>query len=123
MPTEACGGVDVDALLALPYFREPMRNPPPQFEYDATGGSAPLGGLEEGCVLRREIGERRFVRVDLGARPPEAGQQAPSSTMPPPKNVPRKRAAKTVAETGSEDDSVVGAGGIAACDCDCGICV
>ena len=90
MPTEAFGGVDVDALLALPYFHEPMRNPPPQFEFDIVGGSAPFDGLEEGSVLRREIGERLFMRVDLGIRPPETGQQAPSSTMPPSKPVPPK---------------------------------
>ena len=90
MPIEAFGGVDVDTLLALPYFREPMRNPPPQFEFDVASGGKFWSGLpdvevREGLVLRRKIGERQFLRVDVESASVEMEVK---KSLPPPMDVP-----------------------------------
>jgi len=85
MPTAAFRGVDVEALFALPEFREPMRNPPTHFEFDLAGdgeGGTPPGEIEDGLVLRRNIGECRFIRVDakpVRTKPPTS----PLTASPP----------------------------------------
>lgn len=67
--------VNVNSVFALPYFQLPMRNPPSEFEFDV--GEEPevcdldCGKIElaDGVVLRREIGERRFVQVKRAGEP------------------------------------------------------
>ena len=85
MPTAVFRGMDVEALFALPEFRVPMRNPPTQFEFGVAGdgeGVAPPGKIEDGLVLRRNIGESRFIRVDAKPVPPEL-PTSPLTASPP----------------------------------------
>ena len=91
MPMEAFGDVDVDELLALSYFREPMRNPPPQFEFDVAGdgeGTVPPSEIKDGLVLRRNIGESRFIRVDVKPGPTEPTPSPPAANAPQPEPPP-----------------------------------
>lgn len=84
MPAEAFRGVDVDALLALPYFHESMRNPPPQFEFDVAGdgeGTVLPSEIKDGLVLRRNIGESRFIRVDAKPVPTEPPPSSPAANI------------------------------------------
>jgi hypothetical protein len=56
--------IDVNELLSLRWFKEPMRNPP--FEFDFSKGNIKnqfADNLEEGMIWRREIGEADFVVV------------------------------------------------------------
>lgn len=64
MSPEDFWNIDVDELLSLRWFKEPMRNLP--FEFEFNSGSAKnqfADNLEEGMIWRREIGEADFVVV------------------------------------------------------------
>ena len=88
LPLAMFGGVDVEALFALPKFREPMRNPPSRFELEVADGMdgtvVVISGVElrDGVVLRRELGESAFVKVDESTS--ESTAEIESSILPPP---------------------------------------
>lgn len=66
MPLEVLSRLDVEALFTLRYFREPLRNPPTQFDFARAGrGLKGVADQEvvDGLVLRRRIGEGGFVKV------------------------------------------------------------
>lgn len=87
MPVEMLNRLNVDALFALKYFREPMRNPPTQFEFAGIGeGLKDIAGQEvvDGLVLRRKIGERDFVSMNFRCEdePSECPAQGEAMGLP-----------------------------------------
>jgi hypothetical protein len=61
---EDAGKIDVEKVFASPYFSVPMRDAPPYFEVEECDGAekVPIKSLDEGTVLRRQIGSVEFER-------------------------------------------------------------
>ena len=86
---------DVTALLQLPYFQQPMRDPPSHFEWSPSKEDVPEsyelidGELKDGLILRREIGKSKFISVCnpiTQAEPPEPFVEPTNTpTLPVPK--------------------------------------
>lgn len=91
--------IDIDEVLSLRWFKEPMRNPPFEFEFSKGNIKNQFAdNLEEGMVWRREIGDLNFVEVNKPISVPRNGNdnsnvEVPSVDMKP---LPQKRKVDSV---------------------------